>query len=196
MDIPITILGYNFTVSMGLEIVVPFGLGGLLMFVFDRWVLGRKVRSKLAAAETRIAAQDTRLSVVERLSRTEESQQVPPENRPMPDSEEKPAIDEPDSRRAQELWRASPGAGYLAAKLIMKAPTLEEVRETYSAFRAATQMKEPALANWAFLYRLEEAGHGEEVYGWAFDLAGENEETMVDEETQVELMRWREQGRG
>ena len=193
MDIATSILGHSFTVL--LEYIIAFIAGALLMFMFDRWVLGRKVRTNLAAAEQKIAAQEARLSVLEGMSRTDERHDTPGEKTPMADSEEKADADEGHSRRAEELWRTSPGAGYLAAKVIMQASTLEEVRDTYKAFRAAPRREDSAPANWAFLYRLEEAGHGDEVYNCAFDLAGQDEEGMVDEETQAELMRWRDRAR-
>ena len=196
MDIAISVLGHSFTVSVGLENVVAFAAGAVLMFIFDRWVLGRKVRTNLKAAEKKIVAQEARLSVLERMSGREKDHEAPVGGTPVADSEENAGAEEGNSRRAEELWRTSPGAGHLAAKVLLQASTLEEVRDTYSAFRAAHRREDSALANWAFLYRLEEAGHGNEVYGWAFDLTGEEEEIMVDDDTQVELMRWRDRARG
>ena len=193
MDIAVSVLGYSLDLSVGLGNVISFIAGAVLMFAFDRWVLGRKVRANLRTAEQKIVAHEARLSVLERVSHTDENRQEIAEHQSQPVSQTAPAADIHDSRRAQDLWRTSPGAGYLAAKLIMQVPTLEEVRETYSAFRAAPRREDSALVNWAFLYRLEEAGHGDEVYGWAFELTGEQEEIIVDDETQAKIMSWREQ---
>ena len=97
-----------------------------------------------------------------------------------------------DLSGTQANWRASPGAGQLAAKLIVTAPTLDEAREIWSAFYSASSRRETRWAYWAFITRLEEAGRGNEVYDLAFELAGNREDIDPDEEMEAELQRWRE----
>ena len=93
----------------------------------------------------------------------------------------------------KERWLASPGAGRTAAKLIAKAPTLEEAREIWAAFYNAPRRAEMNWASWAFFSRLEEAGHGEEVADLAFDLYDGEEDIDPTEEIQKTIKKWRDE---
>ena len=68
------------------------------------------------------------------------------------------AIEATDATK--ERWLASPGAGRTAAKLIAKAPTLEEAREIWAAFYNAPRRTEMNWASWAF-------SHGSKTPGMA-----------------------------
>ena len=93
---------------------------------------------------------------------------------------------------ARANWLASPGAGLLAAKLIMAAQTMKDAREIYAAFRAAPNRNDVAAANWAFADWLHDAGCGDELYDFGYDRTNEGEELVVDENMQVDLRRWKE----
>ena len=98
-------------------------------------------------------------------------------------------VGKPDETR--HIWLASPGAGYLAAKLIMRAPTIDEARDIWSAFYSTEPRTDTHVAGWAFSHRLEEAGYGHEVYDLAYDLAKNDADmTMVDDEMQEEIRKW------
>ena len=88
-------------------------------------------------------------------------------------------------------WLASPGAGLLAAKLIMAARTMNDAREIFAGFRAAPNRNDVAAANWAFADRLHDAGCGDELYDFGYDRTNEGEELVVDESIQVDLRRWK-----
>ena len=202
MDITITTLGYSLALSFGLEDVFFFLAGLFVMFIFDRWVLGRHVRNDLKDVNTRNIALEARISTLERNRQMLQESAIVSATAPVEvsgavagglEGTVEGAVSLGMKGNALETWRVSPGAGYLAAKLIMQLPTLEEVREIYTAFRSAPQREDTARANWAFLYRLEDAGHGAEVYEWAYTLAGEDDEISPDEDTQAELLRWREE---
>ena len=85
----------------------------------------------------------------------------------------KAQVDTPLSDRA--VWLVSPGAGRIAARLIMTAPDFEEAQLIYDAYRAASNREHEDLANYAFLRRLDLEGHGAEVYALAEELAGKHE---------------------
>ena len=95
----------------------------------------------------------------------------------------------PSAITGHEAWLSSPGAGRTAARLIMTAPTLEDARLIFDAHRSAPNRQYAEWANWAFLFRLEEEGHGQEVYALAYDLTGEEEEITVDSEITEDLKR-------
>ena len=59
---------------------------------------------------------------------------------------------------AEANWRASPGAGQLAAKLIAQAPSLEKVREIWDTFYASPSRTDLNWASWAYELRLKELG--------------------------------------
>lgn len=93
------------------------------------------------------------------------------------------------------VWRASPGAGWTAAKLIATAPDLEAAREVWGAFYAAPRRTDTRWVYWAFASRLEEAGHGQEVYRLTeevLDGMASVEELDPDEELEAQIQRWRE----
>lgn len=89
-------------------------------------------------------------------------------------------------------WRASPGAGRLAAKLIVAASTLDEAREIWSAFHSALNRTDTKWAYWAFISRLKEAEHGDEIYDLAYELADNGEDIDPNEEIETALQRWKE----
>ncbi len=99
------------------------------------------------------------------------------------------------SLSVKDQWLASPGAGRLAAKLIMRALTLQDARDIWSAFYSTKPRTDTHVAGWAFSWRLEDAGHGQEVYDLAFNLAESDADmTMVDDEMQAEIKSWRGEG--
>ncbi len=99
-------------------------------------------------------------------------------------------------RQATEnRWHTSPGAGRLAAKLIATAPTLDEAREIWETFCVSPRRTETRWAYWAFISCLEDAGHGDEVYDLAHDLAENGESLDPDEAMEAEIRRWKG-GRG
>ena len=194
--------GVHWIIEHLITLLAAGAVGAVLMFIADRWLFGRKAladtknriddlkKERDTERENRIATQaatEARLSILEAQLRAI-NQPASSSDSPSSISASEEAGDPlEDTRR---MWLASPGAGYLASKLIMQVPTLEEVREIYTAFRSAHQREDTARANWAFLYRLEDDGHGTEVYEWAFTLAGEDDEIFSDEDTQGELLRW------
>lgn len=93
----------------------------------------------------------------------------------------------------KERWLASPGAGRTAAKLIAKAPTLEEAREVWDAFYNAQRRTDTNWAYWAFISRLEEFGHGDEVYDLTFDLYGKDGNIDPTDEIEATIKKWREE---
>ena len=98
-------------------------------------------------------------------------------------------------RKSVEAWRFSKGDGYSAAKLIMLAPTVEEARKIYNSFRVAPRRNDVASANWAFLYRLGEAGLADEVDIWSRVLDKQNEDFFLHEKVHDELKSLRREAR-
>ena len=132
------------------------------------------------------AAYETRLSIVEAQLRAANQSdlavvQHPPKDDPLPS--------------IRDMWRSSPGSGRLTAKLVMMVPVLDEARDIFSAHRASPKRGDAALANWAFLYRLEDEGQGNEVFSTAYDFLQEEEDVDIDPSTQNEFIRLREEAR-
>ena len=198
MDIAIPSLEFGF--SIGLAKVASFALGLVLMFFFDRWVLGRRVRKDLKDVrkalkqeEGKNIALEARMSVLERRREAElaptSGQPHPPVNgtgTPSPDVHAQALANIVDSD--EDVWRRSPGAGRITARLMMKAPDLVDAERFFDGFRAAPAKEHADWANWALLFRLEEAGRDREVFERAFDLSDEGG-FLEDTESQRELQR-------
>ena len=114
----------------------------MIMFFFDRWVLGRKARKAIGALEGRRdhqraknAALEARISVLERFS----NGQTGGEHEGVRHRRVASPTGQSEAQRTRDIWSASPGAGRAAAKLLITASTLEEARDIYSGFRAASQ---------------------------------------------------------
>ena len=163
-----------------------------------KWILGKGAMKRITALEnerddekeTRIisqAAYETRLSIVEAQLRA--ANQFFEQRDKSPASKDDPLDD------IRELWRNSHGSGRLTSKLVMMVPALDEVRDIFSAHRAAPKKEDVSLANWAFLYRLEDEGQGNEVFSTAYDFLQEEEEVDIDPSTQNEFIRLREEWR-
>ena len=163
-----------------------------------KWILGKGAMKRITAIEkerddekeTRIisqAANEARLSIVEAQLRAANQSFEQRENAPA--SKDDPLDD------IRELWRNSHGSGRLTSKLVMMIPALDEVRDIFSAHRAAPKREDVSLANWAFLYRLEDEGQGNEVVSTAYDFLQEEEEVDIDPSTQNEFIRLREEWR-
>ena len=101
------------------------------------------------------------------------------------------AIEATDTTK--ERWLANPGEGKTAAKLIAKAPTLEEAREIWADFYNTPHRTEMNWASWAFFSRLEEAGHGEEAADLAFDLYNGEEDIDATDEIQTTIKKWQDE---
>jgi len=95
----------------------------------------------------------------------------------------------------EERWRASPGAGRNAAEAIARAPTLDDARAIWAAYQSAPHRTDTNWAYWAFISRLEEAGHGEEVADLAFALTDSGEDIDLTEEIEATIKRWQDDGR-
>ena len=195
MDITIRALNYGF--SVGITNVLCVVGGVVIMFFFDRWVLGRQARKDLKALKCQVRnlqainiASEARLSVLERIPRSGGSSLAYDEINTL-SGRGSSSVESKTETRA--IWLASPGAGRTAAKLLINASTLEEARDIYSGFRAASQKSDAQWANWAFLYRLEEEGCGHEVFDVAFTLAEEDQKIIGDEEIWKTVLSWREE---
>ena len=94
-----------------------------------------------------------------------------------------------------DVWLVSPGAGRIAARLIMTVPSLEEAQRIYDGYRAAPNREHEESANYAFLHRLNLEGHGAEVYALAEELTDKHEEINMDGEIEKELTRLYEDAR-
>ena len=203
----ITIPALDFTFSIGLANILSFVLGIVLMFLFDRWVLGRRVRTDLKNVRTDLeeankknVAHEARISTLERSRQYFPTDLTHPAHLPSDSSEKIKAPDKlnvplqvrPDGTlfSDSETWLTSPGAGRATAEMIMKSPTIKDARRVYDAHRAAQSRIDKGIANWAILYRMEIEGLGQEVYALAYDLTGEDEEIAInDYELQNELRR-------
>lgn len=173
---------------------VLVGLVCAAMGVIGTLMFGRNYKRRIADLKDRLeslqeergdqiatnVALEARLSLLERMRDT-----ALPAPAPLPPQS---PVDPLADLRAD--WRASPGAGKLAAKLIAKTPTLENAREVYSGFRAPPRRSDAVWANWAILYRMEQAGLGEEVFDLAHELAGNGEEIILDGEGRKEFELW------
>ena len=184
-----------------------FGSSAMTALV-AKWILGKGAMKRITALEKerddekekRIisqAANEARLGIVEAQLRASNQSfdnretlsgqadlaivQHPPKDDPLPG--------------IRDMWRASPGAGYLASKLVLMVSTLDEARDIFSAHRVAPKREDVALANWAFLYRLEDEGRGDEVFGAAWDFLEAEENIELDPDLQNELIRLREEWR-
>ncbi len=100
--------------------------------------------------------------------------------------------DKPEAKRYKEAWLRSPGAGRNAAKAIIAAPTLEEVREIWGAFFAAQRRTDTNWAFWAYAIRLEEAGLGDEITDLTFELYSGDEDIDPTEEVEATIKEWRD----
>ena len=211
MEVSIPDLNYSF--SIGITNVLCVLGGAVIMFFFDRWVLGRKARKAIRALEgerddqrVKNAALEARISVLECFSQEQTGggrEGARHRRAAFPTDQHGPLADQdlgasrasataPDQRRTHDIWSTSPGAGRAAAKLIITVSTLEEARDVYGAFKAAPKKSDVIWANWSFLYRLEEEGCGREVFSEAFTLAEEGQEIIADEEIWKTILRWRQ----
>ncbi len=76
-------------------------------------------------------------------------------------------------RKAEERWLHQPGVGREAARLIMIAPTFEDVRAVHGIFKAADRRLDASWAHFAFLYRMEMEGSSDEVMAVAAEVTKE-----------------------
>ena len=90
------------------------------------------------------------------------------------------------------IWQVAPGAGRNAAKAIATAPTLEDVRGIWGAFLSAPRRTDTNWACWAFLSRLEEAGHGDEINDLIGALVESGEDIDPTEEIEATIKGWRD----
>ena len=93
---------------------------------------------------------------------------------------------------AEERWRASPGAGRPAAKLIAQASALEEAREIWDVYRSTPHRTDMAWAYWAFIRRLEEGGRGGEIPDLTHALYEAGEDIDPTDEIMATVKRWRD----
>ena len=173
-----------------------------------KWILGKGAMKRITALEKerddekekRIisqAANEARLGIVEAQLRASnqsfDNREALSGQADLAIVQHQPKDDPLDDIR--ELWRDSHGSGRLTSKLVMMLPALDEVRDIFSAHRAAPKREDVSLVNWAFLYRLEDEGHGNEVFSTAYDFLQEEEEVDADPSTQNEFIRLREEWR-
>lgn len=92
-------------------------------------------------------------------------------------------------------WRANPGAGRTAAKLIAKVATFDEAREIWDAFYNAPRRTEMNWAYWAFVSLLEETGRGKEIPDLTLALCEEGEDIDPDDEIMGTIKRWQNEAR-
>ena len=174
-------------------------VGILVGSMISKWIVGRDFKGKLEAQGKEL--QEERVQRIVRESVLESklsalAAELRISRTPSPDTKEGADPSGDDSLvDLKKAWEVSPGAGRMAAQLIMTAPTLEEARRIYDAFRAASQREDAAPANWAFLRQLDKSGREQEVYDLAFDLTGKEEDINVDGETAEELIRLHQQAK-
>jgi len=90
-----------------------------------------------------------------------------------------------------DLWRASPGAGRNGAEAISEAPTLDDARAIWDAYRSTPHRTDMAWAFRAFVERLEAAGHGEETPDLILALCEDGEDIDSTDEIEAAAKRWR-----
>ena len=100
------------------------------------------------------------------------------------------------SQNDTAVWQLSPGAGRIAARLIMTVPSIEEAQRIYDGFSAAANKQHEEAANFAFLHRLNDEGYGSEVYALAQELIVKGEEIHLDGDYEQELIRLCEDAKG
>ncbi|MXW92976.1 MAG: hypothetical protein F4114_04685 [Rhodospirillaceae bacterium] len=93
---------------------------------------------------------------------------------------------------AEKRWRASPGAGRPAAKLMAQASALEEAREIWDVYRSTPHRTDMAWAYWAFIRRLEEGGRGGEISDLTHALYEAGEDIDPTDEIMATVKRWLE----
>ena len=184
--------------NRAVSLLVGTILGSLMTFFVVKWLLGKAAIGRIESLERdrddekkkgiiSQAANATRLSIVEA--------QLRAANQSSEQREKSPASKDDPLDDIRELWRDSHGSGRLTSKLVMMLPALDEVRDVFSAHRAAPKRDDVSLANWAFLYRLEDEGQGNEVFSTAYDFLQGEEEVDIDPSTQNEFIRLREEWR-
>ena len=156
----------------GAILVGSAGIGAVLSAIF----LGRRGRSSIRKLKKDNRKLNDRIAALE--ERSSQSSETPLEREKANDALSDEAI-----------WLRSPGAGRIAARLIVTAPSLEEARRVYDGFRAAPSREHEESANYAFLCRLNLEGHGAEVYALAGELTSKHEDINMDPEIEQEFTR-------
>ena len=183
MEIDIDAWGYGFKLVLGVGNVILLVGSIVVTHMLDRFFLGKKARADLGNLKKSNAALIARMSILERQREPEPS---PPPGPPATARDAAGGV--PAVESDEDVWRRSPGAGRVAARLMMTAPTLLDAERIFEGFRAAPVKERADWANWALLFRLEEAGRAREVYEQAFDLWDEGG-FLEDTETQRGLQR-------
>ncbi|MXY40253.1 MAG: hypothetical protein F4Y62_10695 [Rhodospirillaceae bacterium] len=93
---------------------------------------------------------------------------------------------------AEERWRASPGAGRPAAKLIAQASALEEARAIWDVYLSTPHRTDMAWTYWAFIGRREEGGRGGEIPDLTHALYEAGEDIDPTDDIMATVKRWRE----
>ena len=183
MEVIVDAWGHGFKLVLGLGNVILLVGSIIVTHVLDRYFLGKRARADLDTLKKSNAALTARMSILERQREPEPSSSASPPAAASPAAGETTAVESEEN-----VWRRNPGAGRVAARLMMTAPTLLDAERIFDGFRAAPVKDHADWANWALLFRLEEAGREREVYERAFDLLGEGG-FLEDKETQRELQR-------
>jgi len=91
----------------------------------------------------------------------------------------------------EELFMASPRAGRLAAKVIVKDPSFEEAETVHDVFMATPIRTYASWAHYFFLYRMEMEGHGNEIMMVAYDIMQQTGDDIVldDEDDDVKKLK-------
>ena len=150
MEVVFSAWGYSFKLVFGVGNPVLLVGSIIVTHLLDRWFPGKRARTDLDNLKKSNAALEVRLSIMER---TRES-----ENQPPPDQPTTPSNEAGPPQRDEEIWLRSPGAGRIAAQLMMTAPTFEDVERIFDGFRASPHKDHTGWANWAYLFRLEKTG--------------------------------------
>ena len=183
MEIDIDAWGYGFKLVLGAGNVILLVGSIVVTHMLDRFFLGKKARADLDNLKKSNGVLNARMSILER---QREPEPLPPPGPPAAARDAAGGI--PAVESDEDVWRRSPGAGRVAARLMMTAPTLLDAERIFDGFRVAPVKEHADWANWALLFRLEEAGRAREVYERAFDLWDEGG-FLEDTETQRELQR-------
>lgn len=91
----------------------------------------------------------------------------------------------------EQGWRASPGTGRNAAEAIAKAPTMDDARAIWAAYRSAPHRTDANWAHWAFISRLEDVGLGDEAADLSLALSDDGEDIDSTDEIEAAIKEWR-----
>ena len=160
-----TVLDYVSTLIIERWVEIAMVFTGAVIY---RWWMGYKLRDRIVALEAQqksapepnLSGNDSSfpVSLKEKIETLEEKAQFP---------------------KIEELWIASPRVGRLAAKVIMKAPSFEDVEAVHAVFMSAPQRTDASWAHYAFLYRLEMEGRSNEVMTAAHDIVQQTGDDFI-----------------